>query len=213
MNLEKEMEKLSKLQKSGNVTLQKHMNKMSDIFLSAENNSLMKENKARQQYERTFDFCCRQAEELNIDLWVHLSNIFMISEERHLIKPPNTLKNKKKEQDWIKKEFWPYSYEYLFNCFLFKVTNKFSKGKGKSMDGGEIRGKQETQEKIARREPIIQKSEELIDSGVKDEKIIIKRIRKAFPKEDYDYIQKTILAKKRKEQHERRVQKPFALFP
>jgi len=92
MNLEKEMERLSKLQKSGDVTLQKHMSKMSNIFLSAENNSLMKENKARQQYEWMFDFCCRQAEELNIDLWVHLSNKFMISEERHLIKPPNNIK-------------------------------------------------------------------------------------------------------------------------
>ena len=176
MNLEKEMEKLSKLQKSGNVTLQKHMNKMSDIFLSAENNSLMKENKARQQYEWTFDFYCRQAEELNIDLWVHLSNIFMISEERHLIKPPDTLKDKKKKQDWIKKEFWPYFYEYLFNCFLFKVTNKFSKGKGKSMDGGEIRGKQETQEKIEREEIIRQEAKyfnvkKLIDFGVKKKDI------------------------------------------
>jgi len=213
MTLENEMERLSKLQKSGDATLQKHMDKMSDIFLSAEHNSLMKENNARQQYEWVFDFYCREAEEAKQDLWVYLSNKFMISEERHLIKPPNTLKNKKKEQDWIKKEFWPYFYEYIFNCFRFKVTNKFSEVKGKNMDGGEIRGEQETQEKIARQEPIIQKREELIDSGVKDEKEIIKRIRKAFPKEDYDYIQKTILAKKRKEQHQRRVQKPFALSP
>jgi len=207
MNLEKEMERLSKLQKSGDVTLQKHMSKMSNIFLSAENNSLMKENKARQQYEWMFDFCCRQAEELNIDLWVHLSNKFMISEERHLIKPPNnTLKNKKKEQDWIKKEFWAYFYEYIFNCFLFKVTNKFSEVKGKNMDGGEIRGKQETQEKIVLREPIIQKRKELIVSGVKDEKEIMRRIIKAYPKRNYNFIQKTILAEKYKEADERKNQ-------
>jgi len=207
MNLEKEMEKLSKLQKSGNVTLQKHMSKMSNIFLSAENNSLMKENKARQQYEWMFNFYCRQAEEMNMDLWVHLSNKFMISEERHLIKPPNnTLKNKKKEQDWIKKEFWAYFYEYIFNCFLFKVTNKFSEVKGKNMDGGEIRGKQETQEKIVLREPIIQKRKELIDSGVKDDKEIMRRVIKAFPKRNYNFIQKTILAEKYKEADDRKNQ-------
>jgi len=206
MNLEKEMEKVSKLRKSGNVTLQKHMDKMSDIFLSAENNSLMKENKARQQYEWVFNFYCRQAEELNIDLWVHLSNNFMIPEEKHLIKAPNTLKDKKKEQDWIKKEFWPYFYEYIFNCFLFKVTNKFSKGKGKNMDGGEKRGEQETQERIVRQEPITQKRKELIDSGVKDEKEIIKLIVEEFSEEEtYDYIQKTILAERKKEADERRL--------
>jgi len=207
MTFEKEMERLSKLQKSGDVTLQKHMSKMSNIFLSAENNSLMKENKARQQYEWMFNFYCRQAEEMNMDLWVHLSNKFMISEERHLIKPPNnTLKNKKKEQDWIKKEFWAYFYEYIFNCFLFKVTNKFSEVKGKNMDGGEIRGKQETQEKIVLREPIIQKRKELIVSGVKDEKEIMRRIIKAYPKRNYNFIQKTILAEKYKEADERKNQ-------
>ena len=195
MTLEKEMEKLSKLQKSGNVTLQKHMSKMSDIFLSAENNSLMKENKARQQYEWVFNFYCRQAEELNIDLWVHLSNNFMISEEKHLIKAPNTLKDKKKEQDWIKKEFWPYFYEYIFNCFLFKVTNKFSKGKGKNMDGGEKRGKQETQERIEREEIVIQTIERLNTDGGK--KLTNKRIAKEIPGENDQYVRKLRAARRK----------------
>ncbi len=68
----------------------------------------------------------------------------------------------------------------------------------RSRKGGWKRGKQETQGKNTRQEPIIQKRKELIDSGVKDEKEIIKRIKKAFPKESYDYIQKTILVEKRK---------------
>jgi len=81
------------------------------------------------------------------------------------------------------------------------------------MDGGEIRGKQETQEKIARQEPIIIERKKQLDSGVEDEKEIIRRIKKALPKEPYDYIQKTILKEKRKEENKRRVQKPFALSP
>ena len=195
MNLEKEMEKLSKLQKSGNVTLQKHMSKMSDIFLSAENNSLMKENKARQQYEWMFDFYCREANNFNMDLWEYLSAKFMIHEESHLIKPPDTLKDKKKEQDWIKKEFCPYFYEYLFNCFLFKVTNKFSKGKGKNMDGGEKRGKQETQERIEREEIVIQTIERLNTDGGK--KLTNKRIAKEIPGENDQYVRKLRAARRK----------------
>ena len=198
MNLEKEMEKLSKLQKSGNVTLQKHMSKMSDIFLSAENNSLMKENKARQQYEWMFDFYCREAEELNIDLWVHLSNKFMIPEERHLINPPDTLKDKKKEQDWIKKEFWPYYYEWQLNAYANPITYAFSKSLLPLREGGGMRGEQKEQERIEREEIIIQKArelkvKELLDSGAcKWKKDIDKLVADSIPGEKVKYVRELL---------------------
>jgi len=208
------VEEIEKLRDGGYVGVDKHMVKVCEaIFFYAENFN-MKKNYARLQYDQEFDLNCRQAEEAKQDLWVYLSNKFKIpEEERYLINAPDKLKNKKKRQDCIKWRFWPFFYEWRINNFANPIIYAFSKGILSYRKRGKKGGEQETQEKIARQEPIIQKREELIDSGVKDEKIIIKRIRKAFPKEDYDYIQKTILAKKRKEQHERRVQKPFALFP
>lgn len=105
---------------------------MSDIMrLSAEEYFLTKENKARQQYERMFDFSCRQAEKQKRDLWEYLSAYFMLPEERHLIKPPDTLKNEEERLDWIKGRFWPFYYECIINTLLLKATNKFSKVKTK----------------------------------------------------------------------------------
>ncbi len=105
MNLEK---KVKKLMEEGYKDSEKDKEKMLEVLLFYAKSHDMKINYARLTYECIFDLNCREAEELNIDLWVHLSNKFMIPEERHLINPPDTLKDKKKEQDWIKKEFWPY---------------------------------------------------------------------------------------------------------
>jgi len=65
----------------------------------------------------------------------------------------------------------------------------------------------------ARKAPIIKERKKLIDSGVTDERVILKRIRNTFPKELSYYIQQTIQAEKYKEADERRLQKPHALSP
>jgi len=57
----------------------------------------------------------------------------------------------------------------------------------------------------ARQKPIIKERKRLRDAGIKDEKVILKRIRKIFPNERSHYIQQTILAEKYKEARERRL--------
>jgi len=214
MNLEKEMQKLNKRTKNGDVTLQKHFDKMSDIMrLSAKEYFLTKENKARKQFEWIFDFSCRQAEKQKRDLWEYLSAYFMLPEEGRRIKPPNKLKNKKEIQDWIKKEFQPYFYECMLNTLPLKATNIFSKVKAKNMAGGNQTVATTKPRSAIRKAPIIRERKKLIDSGVTDERVILKRIRKAFPKELSHYIQQTIQAEKYKEADERRLQKPHALSP
>jgi len=206
MNLEKEMQKLNKRTKNGDVTLQKHFDKMSDIMrLSAKEYFLTKENKARKQFEWIFDFSCRQAEKQKRDLWEYLSAYFMLPEEGRRIKPPNNLKNKKEIQDWIKKEFQPYFYECMLNTLLLKATNKFSKVKAKNM-GGAIKTLEITKPRsTARKAPILNERKKLIDNGVTNERVILKRIRKIFPNEHSTYIQQTILAERYKEANERRL--------
>ena len=114
------------------------------------------------------------------------------------MKPPDTLKNKMEREVWCKEQFRPYFYEWIINNALLGHTKKYSEGlKGHKKGGGKTGGKTNIRSN-ARKEPIIQKRKELIDSGVKYEKEIIKRIKKALPKEFYDYIQKTILMEKRK---------------
>jgi len=206
MNLEKEMQKLNKRTKNGDVTLQKHFDKMSDIMrLSAKEYFLTKENKARKQFEWIFDFSCRQAEKQKRDLWEYLSAYFMLPEEGRRIKPPNKLKNKKEIQDWIKKEFQPYFYECMLNTLLLKATNKFSKVKAKNMGGATKTLEITKPRSAARKAPIIKERKKLIDNGVTNERVILKRIRKAFPGEHSLYIQQTILAEKYKEADERRL--------
>jgi len=209
------VEEIEKLRDGGYVGVDKHMVKVCESILFYAENFNMKKNYARLQYDLEFDLNCRQAEEAKQDLWVYLSNKFKIpEEERYLIKAPDKLKNKKKRQDWIKKEFKPYYYERQFNDYANPIIYAFSKSVLSYRKRGKKRGEQETQERIARQEPIIQKRKELIDSGVKDEKEIIKLIVEEFSEEEtYDYIQKTILKAKRKEENKRRVQKPFALSP
>jgi len=166
MTFEKEMERLSKLQKSGDVALQKYFDKMSDIMrLSAKEYFLTKENKARKQFEWMFDFSCRQAEKQKRDLWKYLSAYFMLPEEGRRIKPPNKLKNKKEIQDWIKKEFQPYFYECVLNTLPLKATNKFSKVKAKNMYGGNKTVATTKPRSDAKHQRIIKKRNKYLASG------------------------------------------------
>ena len=163
--------------------------------LSAEEYFLTKENKARQHYECMFNLSCRQAEKEKRDLWEYLSAYFMLPEERHLIKPPDTLKNKKRERKlWLKKEFWPYFHECTINCFYSPFIKIYSTGVLSSRKKGEKTGKKATIKSNARRKPIIEESKELMKSGV--EKHLIKRTAQAFPDETYDYVQKAIKKEK-----------------
>jgi len=174
MNLEK---KVKKLMEEGYKDSEKDKEKMLEVLLFYAKSHDMKINYARLTYECIFDLNCREAEELNIDLWVHLSTKFKIpEEERYLIKPPNELKNKKKRQDCIKWLFYPFFFEWKFNNFTNPITYAFSKGVLSYRKRGEKRGKQETQERIEREEIIRQKAKyfnvkKLIDFGVKKKDI------------------------------------------
>jgi len=106
MTLEKETRRLMEV---GYKDSEKDKEKMLEVLLFYAKSHDMKINYARLTYECIFDLNCREAEELNIDLWVHLSTKFKIpEEERYLIKPPNESKNKKKRQDCIKWLFYPF---------------------------------------------------------------------------------------------------------
>ncbi len=174
MNLEK---KVKKLMEEGYKDSEKDKEKMLEVLLFYAKSHDMKINYARLTYECIFDLNCREAEELNIDLWVHLSTKFKIpEEERYLIKPPNELKNKKKRQDCIKWLFYPFFFEWKFNNFTNPITYAFTKDLLSLRKGGDDTGKLKTQEKIEREEIIRQKAKyfnvkKLIDFGVKKKDI------------------------------------------
>jgi len=132
-----------------------------------------------------------------------LSTEFMFSDVRHLIKPPNTLK-KEEQKLWIKNQYMPYFYEFLINQKLLPIEYAFTKDFLPHRKAGEDTVKITKQKSAARKAPIIRERKKLIDSGVTDERVILKRIRKAFPKELSHYIQQTIQAEKYKEADERR---------
>ena len=156
---------------------EKDKEKMLEVLLFYAKSHDMKINYARLTYECIFDLNCREAEELNIDLWVHLSTKFKIlEEERYLIKPPNESKNKKKRQDCIKRLFYPFFFEWKFNNFANPITYAFTKDLLSLRKGGDDTGKLKTQEKIEREEIIRQKAKyfnvkKLIDFGVKKKDI------------------------------------------
>ena len=83
---------------------------------------------------------CRQAEKGKLDLWEYLSS-YMMPGKGHLIKPPNTLKNKKQERElWLKKRFRLYYFDWVFNDFSAPLIYEFSNGKVGERHGGEITG-------------------------------------------------------------------------
>jgi len=183
------VEEIEKLRDGGYAGVDKHMVKVCESILFYAETFDMKINYARLQYDLEFDLNCRQAEELSIDLWVHLSTKFKIpEEERYLIKAPDKLKDKKR-QDWIKKEFKPYFYEWRINNFANPITYAFSKSVVSLRKRGKKGREQGTLEKINRQEIIIQKAKELkvkelLDSGAcKWKKDIDKLVADSIPAE------------------------------
>jgi len=198
MNLEKEMQKLSKLR--SNDPLVQAAIKYSVMMMSAidvyRKTHDMKINRTRQDYESSFNRNCRRAEKKKQDLWVYLSTSYMIPEERHLIKPPNTLKNKKKRQDWIKKEFKPYFYEWRTNNFEKPFMYAFNKGWESYRKRGKKGGGQGTLKKNIREVKIIQTARELdvkklLDTGVK-KKDIWKLVADSIPNENVKYVRQIL---------------------
>jgi len=199
MNFEEEMKKLSKLRSNDPLVqaLIKYsfmMNSAIDVYRKTHD---MKINRTRQDYESSFNRNCRRAKKKKQDLWVYLSTSYMIPEERHLIKPPNTLKNKKKRQDWIKKEFKPYFYEWHSNNFVNPFMYAFNKGWESYRERGKKGGGQGTQEKITRQEIITQTVEKLNNDGIKNPTNL--HIAKKIPGENEGYVQK-FRAKQKKEE-------------
>ena len=160
------VEEIKKLKRRGYKDLDKDMVKMLDTILSYSGTFDMKTNYARLAYDREFDLCCREAEELNMDLWVHLSNKFKIpKEERYLIKPPDILKNKKEVQDRIKWKFWPFYNEWKLNYFSNPIIYAFSKNLVPLRKGGNKTVKKTKARSDAKHQQLIEKEKELIASG------------------------------------------------
>jgi len=199
MNLEEEMKKL---REGYCLTLEKDLKRLLDLMRRyAEKNDLT-ENRARQQYEWMFDFSCREAEKRNMSLWVYLSTMYMIPDERHLIKPPDTLMNNKKEQEiWLKGQFLPYFYECMLNCVQFAITNEFSTDLLPLRKGGNKTVATTKPRSDAKKNRIIKKVNELIDSRKITPEvergeimIVVKALRYEYT---YNYVQETIKLWKR----------------
>ena len=206
------IEEIKKRIEEGHKDSEKNKEKMLEVrrFYAEEHD--WQTNYARLSYDVMFDFYCREAKKEKRDLWEYLFTEFMFSDVRHLIKPPNTLK-KEEQKLWIKNQYMPYFYEFLINQTLLPIQYAFTKDFLPHRKAGEDTVKITKQKSAARKAPIIKERKKLIDSGVTDERVILKRIRKKFPKELSHYIQQTIQAEKYKEADERRLQKPHALSP
>jgi len=194
MNLEKETRRLMEV---GYKDSEKDKEKMLEVLLFYAKSHDMKINYARLTYECIFDLNCREAEELNIDLWVHLSTKFKIpEEERYLIKPPNESKNKKKRQDYIKWLFYPFYFEWCFNNYANPIIYAFSKGVVSFRKRGKKGGEQGTLKKNIREVKIIQTARELdvkklLDTGVK-KKDIWKLVADSIPNENVKYVREIL---------------------
>jgi len=190
------VEELMKLSAAQGKIVKKQTVKIHDIILLYNEKHDRKINYSRQDYERAFDSSCREAEKRNMSLWVYLSTMYMIQSEGHLIKPPNKLKNKKEKQDWIKKEFFPYFYEWRFNNIENPIIYAFGQGWLSYTKRGKKRGKQKEQEKITRQEIIIQKARELdvkkllADGMMK--KDINELVADSIPNENVKYVRQIL---------------------
>jgi len=196
MTFKKEAEKLMRSSDSLMKSAIKYIVMMHDSIDFYRKNHDMKINDARQRYEFTFNLNCRRAEEKKQDLWVYLSTRYMIPEERNLIKPPNTLKNKKKRQDWIKKEFKPYFYEWNYNNVVNPLIYAFNKVWESYRKRGKKRGKQGTLKKNDRQEIIKQKARELdvkklLADGMK-KKDINELVADSIPNENVKYVRQIL---------------------
>jgi len=200
------LEEVEKLMEEGYKDSEKDEEKMLEVrrFYAKKHN--WQTNYARLAYECMFNLSCREAEELNIDLWVHLSNKFKIpEEERYLTRPPDTLKDKKKRQDCIKWLFYPFFFEWQLNNYANPIIYAFSKDLLTLREGGNKTVATTKPRSAARKAPLIKERKKLIDDGVTNERVILKLVAKVFPDEHYHYIRQTILAEKKKEADERRL--------
>lgn len=199
MNLEK---KVKKLMEEGYKDSEKDEEKMLEVrrFYAEEHDWQI--NYARLHYECMFNLSRRQAEELNMDLWVYLSTKFKIpEEERYLIKPPNTLKNKKKEQDWIKKEFKPFFYEWKFNDFANPIIYAFSKDLLSLREGGNKTVATTKPRSDAKKDRIIKKRNEYLASGkfTRGKERSMNKIIAKVLKYNYNYVQDVLKLQRRNE--------------
>jgi len=204
---------IKELKKRGYIGLDKHMVKVYESILFYFKKFGTKINRAQQTYNLDFDLNCRQAEEAKQDLFVYLSDKFMIPEkERHLIKPPNTLKNEGERQYYIKWRFYQIFLENYMNNHALPIIYAFSNSVRSNRKRGENTVKITKPKSAARKAPIIKERKKLLDAGVTDEKVILKLLVKKFKllvkkfsKRPYHYIQQTNLAEKKKEAAKRRL--------
>jgi len=195
MNLEKEAKKLMRGSDPLIKSVLKYMVTYSNALDDYKKNYDTKINHARNSYEFISLLNRGRAKKRNIDLWVLLSDKYMIPEERHLIKPPNTLKGKKR-QDWIEKEFKPYFYEWIHNYSVIPLIYAFNKGWESYRKRGKKRGEQGTLKKNIREVKIIQTARELdvkklLDTGVK-KKDIWKLVADSIPNENVKYVRQIL---------------------
>jgi len=206
------VEDIKKLKKRGYVGLDEHMVKVYESILFYFKKFGTKINRAQQTYNRDFDLNCRQAEELNMDLFVYLSDKFMIPEkERHLIKPPNTLKNEGERQYYIKWRFYQIFLENYINNHALPIIYAFSNAVVSSRKKGKKAVEITKPRGDAHKAPIRRERKKLLDSGVKEKDILnllVKKLEplvKKFSKRPYHYIQQTNLAERNKEANKRRL--------
>ena len=149
-----------------------------------------------------FNLSCRQAEELNIDLWVHLSNKFKIpEEERHLIKPSDRLKNKKKRQDCIKWRFFPFFFEWCFNNYANPIIYAFSKDLLSLREGGKKTVATTKPRSDAKKDRVIKKRNEYLASGkfTRGKERGMNKIIAKVLKYNYNYVQDVLKLQRRNE--------------
>jgi len=95
--------------------------------------------------------------------------------------------------------------EWLINHVLFPTTNELKEFLLGKSGGGKKTVAKTKPKSAARQKPILNERKKLIDNGVTNERVILKRIRKIFSNERSSYIQQTILAERYKEANERRL--------
>jgi len=194
--------------------------------MTSKKNKTLITNYARRMYNHHFAYVRRRAKEENLDLSLELSRIirrepmmFFLGENSP-IPLPDTSKMKQRNRELCLKEWYrPYYYEWFIND-TWHLTDGGFKSLKRSRKGARGVHKITQPKSVARKAPIIKERKKFLDSGVTDEKVILKLLVKKFEllvkkfsKSPYHYIQQTILAERYKEANDRRLQKPRALSP
>jgi len=95
--------------------------------------------------------------------------------------------------------------EFLINQKLLPIEYAFTKDFLPHRKAGEDTVKITKRRSAAHKAPIIKERKKLIDAGVTNEKVILKRLVKKFYQRPYYEIQQTILAERNKEADKRRL--------